>query len=197
MIGNKYGKLLVIEYAGVKKTQKSYICKCDCGNEVVVLSNNLKKGNSKSCGCSRVETCRKRMLKLNFRHGETNTKLWKTWKGILGRTTCQTNSHYARYGGRGIGICEAWKIYENFAKYIGPPPTNNHSIDRINNNKGYEPGNIRWASAKEQAANRSTNIKVLINGQIMILSDAAKKLSISKSTASRWAISGKLQLIEQ
>lgn len=196
MIGNKFGKLLVTQYAGIKQTQKSYLCKCDCGNEVIVLSNNLKKGNSKSCGCSRKESCRKRMSKLNFKHGETNTKLWRTWKGILDRTTKPKHPHYARYGGKGINICDEWKIYENFAKYIGQPPTENHSIDRIDNNKGYEPGNVRWATAKEQAANRSTNVRVLIDGQKMILSDAAKKLLISKATASRWATCGKLKLIE-
>ena len=166
-------------------------------NEVVVLSNNLKKGNSKSCGCARRETCSKRMSKLNFKHGQTDTKLWRTWKGILERTTCPTSSHYLRYGGNGIGIYDDWKIYENFAKYIGQPPNQNCSIDRIDNKNGYFPGNIRWATAKEQAHNRSTNIRVSIDGQIMILSDAAKKLNISKSTASRWYAKGKLKQIEQ
>jgi len=193
MIGNKYGKLTVLKYDSIKFSQKAYLCQCDCGNTVVVASNNLKKGNSKSCGCVRKESCSKRMSKLNFRHGETNTKLWRTWKGILDRTTCVYHSHYKKYGGNGIGIYEEWKIYENFAKYIGHPPSQNHSIDRIDNTKGYEPRNIRWATAKEQAHNRSTNIRVSVNGEIMILSDAAKKLNISKSTASRWFKSGKLK----
>jgi len=193
MIGSKYGMLTIVELAGKSKDrQKVYLCKCDCGKKIKAISGNLKKGNTKSCGCIRKEKTSVRMSKLNFKHGETNTKLWKTWKGIVERTTSVKSSHYKRYGGAGIGIYNDWKIYENFAKYIGQPPSQAHSIDRINNLKGYEPGNIRWATAKEQAANRKTNVMVMVNAQKLILSDAAKILNISKSTASRWHKQGKL-----
>ena len=194
MIGSKYGKLTVISLSGRSKDkQKVYLCKCDCGNESNVVSGNLKKGNTKSCGCVGKEKSSIRINLLNFQHGETSTKLWKTWKGIVERTTCKTSSHYKKYGGIGISIYKDWLTYEVFANYIGQPPSQNHSIDRINNSKGYEPGNIRWATAKEQASNRKTNIRVLINNQVMILSDAAKELNISKSTASRWFKEGKLE----
>lgn len=194
MIGAKYGILTIVNLIGTSKDrQKIYLCKCDCGNESNVLSGNLKKGNTKSCGCLGRKKTSNRMKLLNLRHGETNTKLWKTWKGIVERTNCKTSSHYKRYGGNGITLHEDWLIYEKFANYIGQPPSQNHSIDRIDNSKGYEPGNIRWATAKEQASNRKTNIKVLVNNQPMILSDAAKVLNISKSTASRWFKEGKIE----
>lgn len=198
MIGSIFGKLTVLSEAGRSKDkQKIYLCRCECGNETKVLSGNLRRGNSTSCGCSRKKTCSIRMSKLNLRHGETNSKLWKTWRGIIERTTVPTSSHYHRYGAKGIGIYDGWLVYENFASYIGQPPSELHTIDRIDNLVGYFPGNVRWATMKEQAANRSTNIKTIVDGQIMILSDAAKKLNISKSTASRWVQIGKLKKIEQ
>jgi hypothetical protein len=194
MIGQRFGKLVVTALLDERKHgQKVYACTCDCGRESFALAGNLRKGNSTSCGCSRKKTCSIRMTSLNLRHGETKTKLWRTWRGIVERTTNAASSHYLRYGGKGIGICSEWLTYENFASYMGKPPTEAHSIDRINNKKGYQPGNVRWATAAEQAANRSTNIYVLLNGERMILSRAAVVLNISKSSASRWFAQGKLE----
>ena len=198
MISQIFGKLTVKELTVNRKhKQKVYLCQCECGSFVEVMSANLKKGNSKSCGCSRAKTSATRMALLNLKHGETKTKLWKTWSGIVERTTCSTSSHYKRYGGAGIGIYKDWLIYENFAQYIGQPPSITHSIDRIDNNKGYEPNNIRWATAKEQAHNRKTNVYVKINGKKVVSSEAAKILNVSKSTISRWVKQNKLQKIEQ
>jgi len=194
MINEVFGKLLVVSLLESRSHgQKVYKCLCECGRETNVLASNLKKGNSKSCGCSRTSNCGLRMSKLNFRHGETNTKLWRTWKGIVERTTCKTSSNYYRYGAKGIKIYDEWLNYKKFAEYIGHPPTEKHSIDRINNNDGYFPGNIRWATSKEQANNRKTNVFVLVKGKKITLNEAAKELNISKSTASRWHKSGKLQ----
>lgn len=194
MVGKRFGQLTVKSLLDERRHgQKVYDCVCDCGNSSIVLGANLRKGNSTSCGCLRKKTCSTRMLGLNLRHGEVRTKLWKTWKGVVERTTRPNSSHYPRYGGIGIGIHPDWLIYENFALDIGQPPTPLHSIDRINNSKGYEPGNVRWATAKEQAANRKTNVYVALNGEKMILAQAAQTLGISKSSASRWLAQGKLQ----
>jgi len=194
MIGRTFGLLTVRSlFVERRHGQKVYACVCECGNTAVVLGANLRKGNSTSCGCLRKKTCGIRMLGLNLRHGETDTKLWKTWRGVVERTTCPTSAHYPRYGGRGISLHLDWLIYENFARDVGPPPTPLHSIDRINNQGNYEPGNVRWATAQEQAANRSTNIYVMLNGEKIILAQAARVLGISKSSASRWLAQGKLQ----
>lgn len=194
MIGNRFGFLTVLSEAGTDRyRQKKYLCKCDCGMETLVLSGNLKKGNSTSCGCKRASSCSARMKVLNLRHDMTDTKLWRTWKAVVERTTVVSSNHYKRYGGSGISLHPEWLVFENFAAHVGEPPSADHSIDRINNSLGYFPGNVRWATAKEQAANRKTNIKVDVNGKSMILSEAAIVLGISKSTASRWYASGKLK----
>lgn len=197
MIGTRFGMLVVTGLIGIRGGQRAFRCRCDCGKETIVLSGNLKKGNSKSCGCVRRKKSQERMKKLNLRHGETDTKLWRTWKSILDRTENKSHPSYHRYGGIGIVICDEWRAYEDFAKHVGQPPSDFHSIDRIDNSKGYEPGNVRWATAKEQAANRSTNIRVIVDGEVMILSEAAKMLGISKSTATRWVKSGKIVKHEQ
>lgn len=195
MIDMTFGKLKIIERAGTAKDgQKVYLCECECGNKSKVLAGNLKRGNTKSCGCMVKKTSSLRMKNLNKTHGQTKTKLWKTWKGIVERTTKAYSSHFFRYGAKGIGIYGDWLKFEAFAEYIGDPPSPSHTIDRIDNSKGYFPGNIRWATMKDQASNRSTNVHVMIDGEVMILSDAAKKLGISRATASRWKRIGKLRL---
>ena len=194
MIGQQFGKLTVTELLPERRhKQKVYACLCECGTLTKVLGANLRKGNSTSCGCTRKITCRALTSALNLRHGETNTKLWSTWNNVVDRTTRPASSHYHRYGGKGIGLHPAWMQYEIFASYMGQPPSDKHSIDRIDNSKGYEPGNVRWATMKEQAANRSTNVRVIVAGQEVLLVEAAKLLNISKSTASRWFAAGKLK----
>jgi len=198
MIGNIFGRLTVLSESGRSNDkQKVYLCQCECGNKTTVISGNLKKGNSQSCGCSRRKTCSARMKLYNFKHGQSNTKLWRTWKGMLERTTIVTSTHFNRYGGRGITVCDEWKDFQRFAKDVGEPPSHSHSLDRIDNSRGYFPGNVRWATAKEQAHNRSTNVWVWTDGQKMISSEAAKKMGVSKSTITRWIKSKRLKKVEQ
>jgi hypothetical protein len=198
MIGKIFGKLTVLFEVGRSNDgQRTYLCQCECGNKTTVISGNLKKGNSRSCGCARKKVCADRMRLLNFKHGQTNTKLWRTWMGVLERTTVVTSPKFKRYGGRGITVCDDWKDFEIFAKDVGEPTSDSCSLDRIDNSRGYFPGNVRWATAKEQASNRSTNVWVWKDGEKMIASEVAKKVGVSKSTIARWIKSGKLQKIEQ
>ena len=191
MLNLKFTRLTVIEEVGKYKSgDKIYKCRCDCGGIKSVLSGNLKKGNTKSCGCLKKEKSSEFWSNFNLRHGKTKTKLWKTWSGILDRTTCVTNFAYHRYGGAGIGIFEGWKVFEVFAEYMGEPPTKTHSVDRIDGSKGYFPGNVRWATKREQAENRKTTVFVEVDGEMMTLTRAAKKIGVSKSTASRWNTNG-------
>lgn len=152
--GQRFGRLIAIEAVDKYKDGSSiWMCLCDCGKTSKVIIGNLTKGNTKSCGCLHSEKSSDRYSKINKRHGMTYSKIWRAWKGMNDR--CSLNSKdFKNYAGRGITVCERWKIFENFAKDVSLPEFDYLSLDRIDNNKGYEPGNVRWATAKEQANNR-------------------------------------------
>jgi hypothetical protein len=126
-----------------------YLVRCDCGREVEVSSQHLRKGHTRSCGCLNSE----RIGALRRRHGMSDRAEHRIWMLMLGRCSVVTNPDYRLYGGRGIQVCGRWHVFEHFFADMGPRPTAQHSIDRINVNGDYEPGNCRWATAKEQRRN--------------------------------------------
>ena len=152
LTGKTFERLTVLARVGVTKSRDSkWECRCECGTVTVVTGGNLKSGTTKSCGCFTKD----RMTT----HGLIHDPLYNVWLGIKARTTNPNNSHFKYYGDRGISMLLRWQANpESFIKYIlsalGPKPTPQHSIDRIDNDKGYIPGNLRWADAKTQASNR-------------------------------------------
>ena len=168
LIGKKFGHLLVLKRLGTsKKYQRTWSCKCDCGNETISTSSKLVSGRHTSCGCRRWR---------KMKHGKTGTKVYNTWCGIKDRCLNVRCQGYARYGGRGIRICDRWMQFENFYEDMGDPPTQKHSIDRINNDGNYEPSNCRWALDRDQSRNRSKCKVVELDGETMLLTDAVEKL---------------------
>jgi len=150
--GMRFGRLLVLSRAGQTKARKTvWRCRCDCGKELEALSCNLASGNTASCGCLRSE--------LNIEtwtthgHAAANTPEYQSWSAMMARVRSKTGRRYRDYGARGITVCERWLIFENFLADMGarPPRT---SIDRIDNNGNYEPGNCRWATPSQQNANK-------------------------------------------
>jgi hypothetical protein len=157
--GEKYGKLTVIKFNKMFNGFAYFDCICDCGEHRTVRSNGLKSGNTKSCGCY----SREQASKANFIHGDANkTDEYVIWVAMNGRCYNENNTAYKSYGARGITVCDRWKdSYENFISDMGRRPTPKHSIDRIENDKGYSPDNCRWATQKEQCRNQRSNRAVV------------------------------------
>ena len=151
--GQRFGRLVAIERAPNKGKRTMWRCKCDCGNGVVTEAYRIKNGITSSCGCYHREVSAGIYSTLNRTHGATNTPTHRSWNHMLGRCTNRNHHAWELYGGRGISVCERWLVFENFLEDMGerPPGT---SIDRIDTNGNYEPGNCRWADAKTQGANR-------------------------------------------
>lgn len=175
LAGLKFGRLTVLERADNKGRYTVWRCRCDCGNVCVVTGNSLKSGRTKSCGCLHGQ-----------KHGMADTDIYNTWISIKQRCFNPKTPNYNRYGGRGITICDEWKDdFQAFYDYVSKLPhfdEKGYSLDRIDNNKGYEPDNIHWADAKTQARNTRRNIFVEYNGVKMTLSEAAEKSGVQVGT---------------
>jgi hypothetical protein len=179
LIGQKFGRLTVLEYAGDRK----WNCVCGCGEKSRVQTGHLRNGDTKSCGCLHRELTRKRLKGTAFgrTHGMTGTATHGTWKAMVSRCTNKSHKNYSHYGGRGITICEHWRKFENFLADMGEKPKG-LTLERIDNDGNYEPGNCRWATQAEQSRNHSRNHNITLFGITLCLSDWAKWCGVNKST---------------
>lgn len=179
LTGQKFGRLTVIKKVGCSKNKSIlWLCKCDCGNEVVVTSNNLRTGNSTSCGCFAREIRKKRCTI----HGFRNARIYNIWRAMKQRCYNKNSKNYKNYGGRGIIVCNQWlKDFKSFYDWsMQNGYSDNLSIDRINVNGNYEPNNCRWITLQEQNNNRRSNNNLTIGNKTQNLSEWCKDLNINR-----------------
>jgi hypothetical protein len=156
--GNRFGRIVAVAFAGTRDGHAMWECRCDCGRIVIIGSNLLLNGHTKSCGCLRKEHTRK--------HGQTRTRLFNIWRGMHQRCTDQNKSNYKYYGARGISVCHEWNEFAPFKDWADAHGYDEAlTIDRIDPNGNYEPSNCRWISIEDQQRNRR-NSKNRKNGLI-------------------------------
>lgn len=151
MTGERYGKLVVTTYVGQDtKRQSIWDCQCDCGKTTIVTRSSLISGHTRSCGC----IFHKAGGDASNHNGKRAPE-YSVWAGMKRRCNNPNEKNYPNYGGRGIRVCQRWQYsYPDFLADVGRRPGPEYSLDRIDNDGDYEPGNVRWATAKEQVANR-------------------------------------------
>lgn len=158
-IGNRYGRLVVLSLLSKRRNgHAAWLCQCDCGKTCEVFGQNLRRDFTKSCGCLSIEKIKDRSTTHGFKKDRKTPPLYNVWAGIKQRCYNSNNESFHNYGGRGILIAKEWENdFASFARWIEsnlgsrPPRT---TLDRIDNDEGYVPGNLRWANSSEQNSNR-------------------------------------------
>lgn len=173
--GIKYDRLTALRFSHKDQYSRAHwVCRCECENLITVMGGHLSTGHTTSCGCKN----------LKHGHGDPTDPTYCTWVRMRQRCEQPKLKAYPRYGGRGIIVCERWQKYENFLADMGPRP-DGLSLDRINNDGNYEPGNCRWATDYEQQNNRSSNRPITWRGRTQNLKQWAKELGMRHTTLSR------------
>ena len=181
LIGQTFGNLTVMRHVpryGVERRKgfnALWLCRCVCGREVRVPSDKLILGRKKSCAIAG-----------HIWRGPPRepgvTALYRSeynsWRSMMGRCFDQRQHNYANYGGRGIGVCERWLGFSNFLEDMGSKPTPWHTIERLDNDRGYEPGNCRWATRKEQSRNQRRSVYIELGGRRELLIDACGRYGL-------------------
>lgn len=194
LTSREFGRLFVI---GINRRDSRgkiyYDCICKCGNRVVVNSNSLKAGHTRSCGCLQVELSRKRHTK----HGLSYSKIRGIWRNMIRRCECKNDASYENYGGRGISVCDEWHNLEAFAKWILEAgydecrERGEQTIERIDVNGNYEPSNCKLANMIKQGRNKRNNREFLLNGKRITLQELSEITGVNRTTISYRLSKGK------
>ncbi len=183
-VGDRFGRLVIAKEVPVVRTtsgstQRRMLCRCDCGSETVVLLNSLRFARTRSCGCIANEATATRNRR-NATHGMSASPEFAVWRSMKQRCSNENHVAYSLYGGRGITVCDLWRdSFERFWKDMGTRPSLAHSIDRIDNDGNYEPGNCRWATVVEQGRNKHNNVLLTHHGDTMCLVEWAELIGVS------------------
>lgn len=155
--GQKFGKLTVLRVSGKIGYYTTWECQCECGNKVILKVSYLTSGDTKSCGCLKKQKCgfdKKRHGFTTIKNGKQEiAREYRSWATMIQRCTNPNHTFYKNYGGKGVNVCDEWRKFDNFIADMGKRPEG-MSLDRIDPNGNYEPGNCRWADRMMQRHNR-------------------------------------------
>ena len=170
----RFGKFIALKYKYCKKGEGAmWECICDCGKTAIVSGHNLRLGRIKSCGCLKHETAPHTI------HNLSNTKIYNAYCAMIQRCYNENNKNYKDYGGRGIKICDEW--LQDFMNFYNWAINNGKlTIDRVDNNRGYEPNNCRWVTMKVQSMNRRNNLKFKYKGKERTVKELANIAGITE-----------------
>lgn len=181
--GEKFGRLTAIKFLPDEGKYAKFLFECECGKKLVILSQSVRSGNTKSCGCLQKEA--RPITHGHGKRGKKRSPTYSSWASMMDRAKWGGHPSFANYGAKGISVCEEWQKFENFIADMGERPKGT-SIDRIDNTKGYAKENCRWATRHEQALNTSRTIKVVIDGELVNVFDLCERLGLSsKAVRSR------------
>lgn len=179
LTGRLFGRLTVVRPSRQKTKCGKYrwLCRCECGNTVLARPYSLKVGHIKSCGCLFKDMLTAR----NTKHGMSDSVEYRAWLKMKERCLNPANKDFHHYGGRGITVCDEWrKSFDTFYAHLGPRPKDG-TLDRIDNDGNYEPGNVRWASRKRQANNTRRNRQLTYKGETLTVAQWARKAGLTST----------------
>lgn len=187
IIGKRFGRLIVIAKAKPHiqpcgGTKGMSLCRCDCGNEVTVFNCNLVSGTSRSCGCLKREVSRQ-LRRTHGYAGHRNIarrRIYILWAGMKGRCLNANNSVFSRYGGRGIDVCDRWLSFENFLEDMGEGKEG-WELERVDNNAGYCPANVVWATPVRQQRNKRNNRVLAVRGKTACLAELCEHFGVKRT----------------
>ena len=185
--GEKHGKLLILGLSPHTKDKARCVAQCECGVIKTYRVDMLRTGNTSSCGCVQRAHAVASGKTLKLDHGMSDTPEHRAWMKM--RERCQhSHGKFARWGGRGIRVCDEWQTnFKAFYEHIGPRPGKGYSVDRIDNDRGYEPGNVRWGTHEQQARNRENSMWVEAMGQSKPIAQWAEETGL-RANLIRWRI---------
>ncbi|WP_195989570.1 hypothetical protein [Clostridium sp. D53t1_180928_C8] len=188
LVGNRFGKLVVIEFSHTTNGYTYWNCICDCGTEITIKGSYLtsKTKATKSCGCLVKEKVAKNLPeKRNTSHKMSGTKFYGVWNSMVMRCHNPNSSSYSRYGEKGITVSNEWRVFQNFYNDMHSTYKEGLTIDRIDNTKGYSKENCRWVTMKVQGNNKSTNHNLNYKGKTYSLAEASEKFNIPYNVLKR------------
>lgn len=199
LAGRKYGRLGVLELVGRDgEGRRLWRCACDCGSGAIVnvSTRDLRSSRVESCGCLKQRIWSAAKV-ANTTHGQSKSRIYRIWQAMRNRCRNDQSPAFGNYGGRGITVCERWSSFENFLFDMGHPPRGT-SIERINNEVGYNPENCRWANRVEQARNRRTNKFLTYEGISKTQQEWAELFGVSRERISHrlklgWSVKDALE----